>query len=116
MAQILTLNGRTIKQPTSFRIEKYNLTKAGRTSDGTMHLDFIAAKRKFYFEYEVLAGDELDTILDVIGGTTMFFDITYKDNNVNYSATVYVGAISKKQFRTDGVWYWKDVSFDLIEQ
>ena len=116
MAQVLKLGGVTIKQPTSFDIEEYNLTKAGRTTDGLMHLDFIAKKYKFLFSYDVLAGNDLTTIRNIISGANMFFLIEYKENNVNKSATVYVGAIHKRQFRTDGVWYWKDVAFDLIEQ
>ena len=116
MAQVLTLSGSTIKQPKDFRVGSFNLTKAGRTADGSMQLEFIATKRKFYFEYEALRGDDLDTIKDIITGSTMFFTLTYKDNDNSESATVYAGAIEKTQFRTDGKWVWKDISFDLIEQ
>jgi len=116
MAQLLKLGGVTIKKPTSFRIERYTLTKAGRVASGLMTLEYIAKKRKFVFEYEVISGTELNTILDIIDTTTMFFTINYRENNVNKSATVYAGHIPSEQFRTDGVWYWKDVNFDLIEQ
>jgi len=116
MAQILTLSGSTIKQPKSFTIEQYYLSKAGRTADGTMHIDKIADKRKFLFEYDALRGDDLTTILAVLQGSNVFFTLTYRDNGVAKSATVYVGAITKQQFRTDGYWVWTDVSFDLIEQ
>ena len=117
MAQILQLDGTIIKKPTSFNIEKYNITKAERTSDGTMHMDFIAKKRKFLFKYDSLKGNDLETILDIIDGTNMFFDLEYIENDVNKSATVYVGDIKSEQFRTDtGAWYWTNVSFDLIEQ
>lgn len=116
MAQLLTLNGTTIKKPNNFGIEKYNLTKAGRTADGTMHLELIAKKRKFTLSYEVLRGTELEVILGIIDGTSVFFTLTYVENNVTKTATVYSGAIKSTQFRTDGPWYWKDVTFDLIEQ
>jgi hypothetical protein len=116
MAQVLTLDGVTIEQPKEFTIEKYYLSKAGRTADGLMHIDKIASKRKFLFSYEALRGDYLDDILDILEGDDVFFTLTYKENDVEKSATVYTGAISQKQFRTDGYWVWVDVSFDLIEQ
>jgi len=114
--QVLTLAGQSIKQPKDFKIDSFNLTKAGRVATGDMTLEYIATKRKFYFEYEVLRGDDLDTIKDIITGSTMFFTLTYKDNDVEESATVYAGALTKTQFRTDGKWVWKSPAFDLIEQ
>ena len=115
-ADIIKLNNVTIKKPKDFKISKFNLTKSGRVASGKMVMDLIAKKRKFEFSYEVLSGPELDTILAVIDTDTMFFTISYVENDVEKSATVYVGEISHKKFRTDGVWYWKDVSFNLIEQ
>ena len=47
MAQLITLGGTTIKKPNDFQLEEYNITKAGRTADATMQLDFIADKIKF---------------------------------------------------------------------
>jgi hypothetical protein len=117
MAQLLQLNDTTIKIPNNFQIEKYNITKAERTADGTMHMDLIAKKRKFLFNYTVLSGSEYDKIIDIIDSTDMFFTIDYVENDVAKSATVYTGAIHSTQFRTDsGAWYWKDVAFDLIER
>ena len=116
MAQEITLAGNIIKLPTEFKIGSFTLSKAGRTADGKMHIDRIDEKRKFYFSYDALRGDDLDTIKDIITGSTMFFTLTYKDNDNAESATVYAGAIEKTQFRTDGLWVWKDVTFDLIEQ
>jgi len=117
MAQLLTLGGSTIKKPNDFQIEKYYLSKAGRTADGLMHLDKIASKRKFLFKYDVIKGSLMDEILDIIYGDDVFFTLTYIENDVTKSATVYVGAIKSTQFRTDsGAWYYKDFNFDLIEQ
>jgi len=116
MAQIITIGGITVKLPTNFSIEKYHLTKAGRVATGDMTLEYIASKRKFNFEYDAISGKDLNTILNVIDTATMFFTLTYKENDVNKSATVYAGAIPAEQFRTDGYWVWKDVTFSLIEQ
>jgi hypothetical protein len=116
LAQLLTLNNVVIKKPTNFGIEKYNLTKAGRTTDGTMHLDLIAKKRKFTLSYDVLRETEHEIILGIIDGTSLFFTLTYVENNTTKTATVYAGAIKATQYRTQDMWYWKDVTFDLIEQ
>jgi len=119
MAQLITLAGQTIKalDPGNFGIEKYKLTKAGRTADGAMNLDLIAKKKKFTFKYDVLSGSELKTIADIIDGDTMFFTITYiDDNGTAGSATVYSGALKYNSFRSDQGYYWREITFDVIEQ
>ena len=114
--QVITIGGQTVKLPTSFRIEKYNITKAGRVANGDMTLELIAKKLKFIFEYDAIDGDELDTILDVIDTSTMFFTLTYKENDVAKSATVYAGHLPIDQFRTDGKWTWRGFNFSLIQK
>ena len=119
MAQLITLAGTTIKalDPGNFGIEKYKLTEAGRTSDGTMHIDLIAKKKKYTFKYDVLSGNDLKTIADIVDGDTMFFEITYiDDNGTQGSATVYSGALKYNSFRSDQGYYWRDVTFDLIQK
>lgn len=117
MAMLLRVGGVVMKQPSDFSMEKYNLTKSGRVASGKMKIELIAKKRKFLFVYDVISGVELDTLLSVIDSDEMVFLLEYTENSdVIKSAMVYVGAIKAKKFRTDGVWYWKDVTFDLIEQ
>ena len=116
MAQVISIGGVTIKLPTDFRIERYNITKAGRVANGDMTLELIAKKLKFIFEYDSIDGDELDVILGVIDTTTMFFTLTYKENDVEKSATVYTGHLPTDQYRTDGIWLWRGFNFSLIEQ
>ena len=113
---ILRINGTNIKTPHNFEIEKYKLTKAGRVASGKMTMDVIAKKRKFIFEYEVLSGRDLDTIVNIIDGNDAFYTLEYEENGVLKTATVYPGAIKAVKFRTDGIWYWKNVHFALIEQ
>jgi hypothetical protein len=113
---IIKLNGTTIKNPLDFSTSRYNLTKSGRVASGKMTMELIAKKRKFFFTYEVLSGADLDLILGIIDTDAMFFDITYVENNVTKSAKVYVGEIKYDKFRTDKGWYWKNVTFNLIEQ
>lgn len=116
VAFALYLDGKRIKTPQEFSISKFNLTKSGRVASGKMTMELIAKKRKFFFTYEVLSGKDLDTILSVIDSNKMFFKIQYTENNVIKNATVYVGEISQEKFRTHMGWYWKNVTFNLIEQ
>ena len=112
-----TLNGRGIKNPSSFKIERYNVTNMERLADATMVGDLIAKKRKFYFTYNSITSDDLDKILNVIWETnSIFFPLTYIENGKQKSAIVYSGSIPSTLYRPEGKWVWKDVSFNLIEK
>lgn len=114
-----TVNGVAIKNPSSFRIERYNVTNMERLANAEMVGDLIAKKRKFYFTYDAISGYDLDVILEAIWETDMlFFPIEYIENGVEKSAIVYVGSIPTdlhKAGRTTN-WVWKGVTFNLIEK
>lgn len=117
MPVLRSINGVSgIKEPTDFTVSKYDLTKSGRLANGDMVIELVAKKRKFQFSYAVLSGPQLDLILSAIDTEKMLFEIQYIENNKNLSAIVYRGAVTYRKFRTDGRWYWKDVTFDLIER
>ena len=114
-----TVNNIPIKNPTSFKIERYNVTNMERLADATMVGDLIAKKRKFYFKYDAISGDDLDTVLEAIwDSTTLFFTLEYLENGVSKTATVYVGSIPTDLHRAGRTtnWVWKNVNFNLIEQ
>lgn len=110
------LDGNIIRNPDSFVAGWFKLSDAGRTADGTMNMDIIALKRTFAFSYDVMSGTELDTILELLYSFDAFFTLEYDFNGEMKTATVYVGAISARKFRTGSLWYWKDISFQLIER
>ncbi|MMZ45711.1 hypothetical protein D3C75_232990 [compost metagenome] len=114
----LWIDGVKIKHPGegNFGQESYNLTKSGRVASGKMTIDLVAKKRKFTFRYEVISSIDLKVILNLIDGNKMFFKLTYIEDNVTRDCTVYAGAIKKQLKRTGSVWYYVDVTFDLIEQ
>lgn len=112
---ILRINGIDIKEPKDFEVSYFNLTKSGRLASGKMVIDIIAEKRKFPFKYEIISGPKLKIITDIIRFNP-FFTLEYEDDGVLQSAIVYSGAITKTKARTGNVWYWKNVSFDFIEQ
>lgn len=117
MDPVYTIAGRRIKNPSSFKIEFYNITNIDRLVSGDACGELIAKKRKFYFKYDAISSDELENILEAIWNTnSIFFPFTYVDNNKQKSAIVYSGSIPREFARPGGKWIWKNVTFDLIEQ
>lgn len=111
------INSVDIKRPSSWKIERYNVTNMTRLANGDMTGDLIAQKRKFYFTYEAITSQELNIILDELWETTeLFHTYSYVENNETKTATVYVGSIPSDLYRTGGAWVWKNVNFDLIEK
>lgn len=111
------INGIAIKRPEVFKIDRYKISTLERMADGTMVGDFIARKRTATFTYPVISSIELNNILDIIWlSDSMFFTLTWIEDNVEQTTTVYPGAIPQTLHRTGAVWYWKDITFQLIEQ
>ena len=114
-----TVNGVAIKNPSTFKIERYNVTTMERLADARMVGDLIAKKHKFYFTYEALSGEELATILAAIWDADgLFFPLVYPENGINKTVMVYVGSIPAELHRAgkSSNWVWKNVTFNLIEQ
>ncbi len=114
------VNGVTIKNPSAFKIERYNVTTMTRLANADMTGDLIAQKLKFYFTYEALAAPDLDKILEAIWSSQkLFFTLSYPYQGEQRSATVYVGSIPSDLHRGDMAspnWVWKNVTFNLIER
>lgn len=113
------LNGVAIKNPTGFKVERYNVTSMTRLSNATMTGDLIAQKLKFYFTYEVISADEFDAILSAIWDSdALFFTLEYPYQGQQRSAEVYVGSIPSDLHRGGRManWIWKNVTFNLIER
>lgn len=117
---MIKLDNTIIKSPktNNFKIQRFNITKGGRTADGTMQLELVTKKRKFFFTYTVISGDDLQTILDIIDSDKIFFTIEYQDTTgITRTATVYRGAeVSQDQWVREGNGHWRNVTFNLIEQ
>lgn len=112
----VAIDGVNVKQPSDVGVERYNLTKSGRVASGKMTMELIAKKRKLTIQYEVIGGIHLERLLSAIDSDAMFFPVTWQEMSNTYTMTAYVGGIKYKRFRSDGVWYWKNLTFDLIEQ
>jgi hypothetical protein len=117
MASHFTVNGVAIKTPTTFKIERYNVSNMERLANATMVGDLIAQKRKFYFTYDALTGEDLDTILEALWNISgLFYTLAYTENGVAKTATVYSGSIPSELHKVSSNWVWKNVSFNLIEK
>lgn len=107
-----------IKNPSSFKVERYKVTDLTRLASAKMVGDLIARKRKFYFGYEAISAPELNVILDALwhaGG--IFYTLSYMENGLWQTATIYPGSIpSELHSAHSRTWVWKGVNFDLIEQ
>lgn len=117
------INGIAVKKPSSFKIERYNVTNMERLSNADMVGDLIAKKRKFYFTYDTLTAAELDNILSAIWDSdSLFYPFEYEENGVNKRAIVYSGSIPTELAKVHGStknaanWVWKGTSFNLIER
>lgn len=114
------VNGISIKNPTSFRVERYNVTTMTRLSNADMTGDLIAQKLKFYFTYEAISAVDLDRILEAIWSSKkLFFQLSYPYQGQDRTAQVYVGSIPSELHRGDTAspnWVWKNVTFNLIER
>lgn len=114
------VNGVAIKNPSTFKIERYNVTTMQRLSNASMTGDLIAQKLKFYFTYEAISAPEFDKILEAIWDSKrLFFDLEYPYQGQQRRASVYVGSIPSDLHRGDMAsanWIWKNVNFNLIER
>lgn len=112
------INGITIKNPSTFKVERYNVTNMERLSNADMVGDLIAKKLKFYFTYEAITAEDFDIILSAIyDGDSLFFPLEYVDRGETKRATVYVGSIpSDLHFMSSSNTVWKNVTFNLIQR
>jgi hypothetical protein len=113
-----TVNGRGIKNPSAFKIERNNVTNMERLANADMVGDLIAKKLKFYFTYDAITAEDLDNILDAIWETDkIFFPLEYTYQGVKKTATVYVGSIPTELHSAKSKeWVWRNVTFNLIQK
>lgn len=112
------IDGVPIKTPTELKVGIYRLSKAERTASGKMVMEVIAIKRRLDLTWEIIADDDLSTILDVLE-SKVFHTVTYPDpqSGESHTITAYVGDITQEAFqRRAGKRFWRNVSIALIEQ
>lgn len=113
------INNVPIKNPSTFKIERFPITTMERLASADMVGDLIAVKYKFYFTYEALTSAELDAIVETINNAPLFFNLQYVYNGVQKNAVVYAGSIPYELHRAgtnSATWVWKHVNFNLIQR
>lgn len=112
------INGVDVKNPSTFKIERYNVTNMERLANADMVGDLIAKKLKFYFTYEAITASELDVILDAIWNIDkIFYTLEYDYQGKTGTATVYSGSMPAELHSAKSKeWVWKNVTFNLIEK
>lgn len=114
---IIQIDSTTIPHPTSFDVQRFKLTKAGRVASGLMVQDFIAKKRKFLFSYDYIDSADHKALIDILFSDDIYYTLTYTEDGVEYDVTVYVGQIDQGVHLNDGgATIWKNFKFNLIEQ
>lgn len=113
---IVSIDGERLLKKLKIGIERYNLTKSGRVASGKMTMEIVAKKTKLLTSAEVMSGPELDQLIRLVYGDKSFFPVLFLENGRERTIMAYSGAVKYEEFRTDGVWYWKNVTVDLIEQ
>lgn len=109
------------KHPTTYKIERYNITTLSRIANGEMVGDLVARKKKFYFTYDAINAIDMDNILDAVYYMPQIFFFLHEPQPDGSYQTfrVYVGSIPQELHRAGANranWIWKNVSFNLIEK
>ncbi|MDR2649135.1 MAG: hypothetical protein LBB94_05385 [Clostridiales bacterium] len=114
---VLKIDGAEYPQPDAYKVDVEPVGRWERNSEGMLVGDFVAYKTKLFATWGVLSGEQLSAILG--GVDTFWLTIEYLDPRTNgYSTgTFYASPRSSPLiFQKNGKTYWKDVSFNLIEQ
>lgn len=112
------INDIRIKKPSTFKVERYNITTMERLSNASMVGDLVAKKRKFYFTYDAITAEDFDRILEAIyNSDKLFFPFSYEDRGETITAEVYVGSIpADLHHMSSKNVVWKNLTFNLIER
>ena len=91
-------------------------SNTGRVADGSMVGDIVAEKTTLSIKWGVLTSAEVATISNVL--TAGFHPITFQDDGVNITITQYRGTLQKEHigYLTDGIYYYRSASVQLIQK
>lgn len=114
---MIKINGTELPDPTTYNPSIQDISNAQRNARGEMILERIATKRKLSLGWALLIDKDLSQILNLVSDT--FFSVEYIDpqdgglkNGTFYSGDRSMTGIIYK----DGVMYYKDAKFDIIER
>lgn len=120
MANLLTINGVSVKAPKEFTVDHEQIDgETSRNAAGKMKRDRIAEKVKLSIAWGALSDAEISRIYNAISG--VFFSVTYPDPKVGGQATktFYSGTPSAPTYSWHSefaAYKWEGLSVNLIEQ
>lgn len=118
MKEILRAGDIVLPAPVSLSIndELIWTSETGRLMDGTMAGEVVAEKKTVSIKWGVL--QESDIVLIKSGIISGFFPITFHDDGVDMTLTMYRGTLTKEQIGRlgDGIFWYRSASVDLIER
>lgn len=91
-------------------------SKTGRTMNGTMYRRRIAIKRKLGIKCKRMTTEELADLNKAL--MPQFIKVTYLDPIEGETTKTFYGSSieSTTLYQMDGVTYWEDTSFSLVER
>lgn len=116
---MLIVDGVKIKTPSTFvwHLQRISAPDAGRTDDGTMHVNEVCKKRKLELAWNGPTPDEAGDIADAFDPE--YVDVTYWDtkNKRNETRTFYAGDIDASvKIWTVNQKRYESISFNIIER
>lgn len=118
MKEILKAGSIVLPAPVSISVndELIWTSDTGRTMDGTMVGEVVAEKKTVSIKWGILR--ESDIVLIKRGIINGFFPVTFRDDGVDMTITAYRGTLSKEQIGrlTDGIFYYRSATVDIIER
>ena len=88
----------------------------GRTLMGRMVGDVVAEKKNLSIKWEWLTDEDMMLIKSrLIAG---FFPFTFHDSGIDFTIESYRGTLTKEHYGrlSDGIYYYKSVSVDVIQR
>ena len=118
MKEILTAGGTALPAPVSMTIndELIWTSDTGRLMDGTMAGEVVEEKKNISLKWGILTEVEMSQIRNrIVNG---FFPVAFRDDGIDMTVTVYRGTLSKEVLGrlSDGIFYYKSATVDLIER
>lgn len=113
---LIRINGVAIPNPSDIDRGEFDITRSERTSDGTMVRDVVTTKRRIDITYDFLSDPDYAAIKTLLAGKG-FVQVTYPSPGGEVTMTAYPGDITDRAWHTrNGVRWWRDVKFSLIER
>ena len=81
----IKINGVAIPAPSTFNPSIMDISNAERNANGMMIMEIIAQKQKLELAWDIIAADELKSILNLIDSA--FFQVEYPNPKTNKTTT-----------------------------